>query len=368
MRKHPCYLLSSPEELPQPAGARWGRGPVLVLGRQFCVHFALDAGGVPGHRVAGFVALQMTRLTPFARYDGIFVRQGTKVHVWVWPQDLVSAAQRKLETVKGRWSMLPESLWGEVPARGTVLRRCAAGLEALRFDDGLLQDAMWWPQAPDAPTLKLFSGESLVSNATESASDRVRSGRSWASGVRAVPVMGGTQAAAPGLATWFRMPLTWVLLGWLVLGLAGAHAGWMLASGRQIALAKAAAQTELDRLLDQGARGARGRAGVAQAQDLLWVNEVRQLTRGVRLDWLLQQFAEPLAARGLLIRELTIDRDEVKLALVSGYGGAVDMDEAIAALETVGLWQRVELLDFANPALARFGLKFKPTSDLGAPA
>lgn len=367
MRNYPCYLLSSPEELPLPTGKLWGRGPVLVLGRQFCVHLALDASGVPGHRVSGFVGLQATRLTPFTHYGGIFVRQGTKIHVWVWPQEMVSSLQLKLGAGKEHWRVLPESLWGEMPTRGTVVQTCAAGVEALRFEGGHLQDAMWWPEEPDESVLKAFSGDTLVSKATDSARERVRSRRRWAKAAQTVPVL-GAESPAHGLAAWFRKPLAWVMLGWLTLGLAGGHAGWTLASGRHIAQAKLAAQAELDHLLNQGTRNAKGRSGGASAEDVQWVNEVQQLTRGVRLDELLQQFAEPLAARGLLIRELVIDRDEVKLGLVSGYGGAVDLDEAIAAIEAVGLWQRVELLDFANPLLARFRLKLKAAVGLGAPA
>ncbi len=367
MRNYPCYLLSNPEELPLPTGKLWGRGPVLVLGRQFCVHFVLDASGVPGHRVSGFVGLQVTRLAPFAHYAGIFVRQGAKIHVWVWSQEMVSALQLKLGAGKAHWRVLPESLWGEVPTRGTVVQTCAAGVEALRFEGGHLQDAMWWPEMPGEPILKAFSGDTVVSKAADSARERVLSRRRWAKAAQAVPVF-GAESPVHGLAAWFRAPLAWVILGWLTLGLAGAHAGWTLASGHRVAQAKLAAQAELDHLLDQGTRDAKGRSGGASTEDVQWVNEVRQLTRGVRLDDLLRQLAEPLAARGLLIRELVIDRDEVKLGLVSGYGGAVDLDEAIAAIEAVGLWQRVELLDFANPLLARFRLKLKAVVGLGAPA
>lgn len=348
------------------AGTLWGGGPVLVLGRQFCVHLTLDASGVPGRRVADFVDLQVSRLSPFAQSGGVFVRQGDKVHVWVWPQEMVTAQQRRLDTGHGRWRVLPESLWGEVPMRGTIIRHCMAGVEALRFDGGHLQDAMWWPQAPTAPDIAKFSEGTQVSQATESARERVQRGRRWASKVQAVSAPGAKVQAPTGLVAWLGTPLAFVMLGWLLLGLAGAYAGWTLASASTVVSAKVEVQAELDRLLSQGARGTRVRAGAALEQDTQWVQEVRQLTRGVRLHELLQRLAQPLSSRGLLLRELLIDRDEVKLGLVSGYGGAVDLDEAISALESVGLWQRVELLDFAHPSLARFSLKLRPGAGPGA--
>jgi hypothetical protein len=359
MRKHPCYLLASSEEPPLLVGTLWGRGPVLVLGRQFCVHFTLDATGVPGRRVADFADLQVNRLSPFAQCGGVFVRQGDKVHVWVWPQEMVTAQQLKLNAGKGSWRVLPESLWGDVPARGTVVRNCVAGVEALRFDGGDLQDAMWWPQAPTEPDIAIFSEATPVSRATESTRERVQRGKRWASKVQAASAPGAKAQTPTGLVAWLGTSFAWVVLGWLLLGLAGAYAGWELASASVAADAKVEVQTELDSLLNQGTRGSKSRSGAALAQDVQWVQEVRQLTRGVRLDSLLQQLAQPLSSRGLLLRELVIDRNDVKMALVSGYGGAVDLDEAIAALESMGLWQRVELLDFAHPSLARFSLKLK---------
>lgn len=364
MRKYPCFLLANPDSEPQSVGARWGRGALLVLGRQFCVHFSLDATGVPARRVSGFVALQAARLTPFARFDGVFVRQGSQVQVWVWPQELVRSALARLGLGRGPWLVRPESLCGSVPTQGVIVRSCAQGVEALRFDAGQLLDAMWWPEPPGAQALGVFCGNVAAVMAEDSVLDRVRNGRIWAHAVRQVPVfsVGSTEQ---GAVPWFKMSLAWVVLGWAFLGLAGAYAGWAWASEQQMVRANIVAQTELDLLLVESARGTSGRAGAAQAEDVQWVNDIRRLTRGVRLDELLKQFEAPLAVRGLLIRELVIDKDELKLTLVSGYGGAVDLEEAIAALESVDLWQRVELIDFMNPAAARFGLKFKAALGMG---
>ena len=359
MRKYPCYLLANPEASPSPVAQRWGRGPVLVLGRQLCVHFALDAEGVPRSGLGGFVALQAGRLSPFARFGGAYVRQGSRVHVWVWASDVVTRALATLNSLAGNVQVIPESLCGVVPAQGVALRPCTAGFEALRFEDGLLRENQWWPQEPDAVALGAFANNFPVTRVVNTPLDRVRAGDWWARGVRPVPVAGAQESMS-----WFtrlQSPVALVMAGWVMLACAAGYVGWVAAVGQALSHNKSSLQLEMDTLLAQSARGAGSREGKASALDAQWVRDVSRLTAGVQLDGLVNSLTPGLASRGLLIRELVVERDEVKLVLVSGYGGPINLDEAVAALESVPLWQRVELLDLNDPTRARFGLKLKST-------
>ena len=362
MRKYPCYLLANPEATPSPVAQRWGRGPVLVLGRQLCVHFALDAAGVPRSSLGGFVALQVGRLSPFARFGGAYVRQGSRVHVWVWPLDLVAKALSGLGHLAGSFQVIPESLCGVMPTQGGSLRQCAAGFEALRFESGLLLDSQWWPFEPDAAVVKVFAGKLPVNRAVNTTLDRVRAGDWWARGVRPVQLAGAEESV--GWLAWLQSPLALVLAGWLMVAGAAGYVGWVAAVGQALSHNKAALQAEMDTQLAQSARGAGSREGKASAMDAQWVRDVKRLTAGVQLDGLVTGLTQGLASRGLLIRELVVERDEVKLVLVSGYGGPINLDEAVAALESVPLWQRVELLDLNDPTRARFGLKLKSTNEV----
>lgn len=357
MRKYPCYLLANPEAPPTPVAQRWGRGPVLVLGRQLCVHFSLDATGVPRSSLGGFVALQAGRLSPFARFGGSFVRQGNRVHVWVWSLDVISRALSGLAPLVGNLHVVPESIYGAVPKQGVAMRPCVVGYEALRFEGGLLQDNQWWPQEPVAVVFEAFANKLPVSKAVNTTQDRVRAGDRWARSVRAVPDAGAAEPV--GWLTRLQSPVALVMLAWMMLAGAAGYVGWLAAAGQALSQNKSALQVEMDTLLAQSARGAGSQQGKASALDAQWVRDVKRLTAGVKLDGLVNSLAPGLASRGLLIRELVVERDEVKIVLVSGYGGPINLDEAVAALESASLWQRVELLDLNDPTRARFGLKLK---------
>lgn len=364
MRNYPCFLLTSPDAMPQKTGSRWGRGALLVLGRQFCVYFALDAAGIPARKLLDFVGLQAPRRAPFAQFDGVYLSQGDKVHVWVWPRDVVHVAQVQLGEAMGKWLVLPESLWSMRVGAGVVLQRCAVGVEALHFEAGKLQHAQWWPDKPDAVALEALGRDGKgqpVPLDSRSASERIQEGQRWVWTMHAI-VLPGVVSPQSGVLAWLRTPLPWVVAGWLLMGFAGAYAGYTVNSSHHIAGTKLAAQAELDRLLGKDARagsvgGTKAASNAVLAEELRWLSEVQQLTGGVHIDRLLTQLAKPLSERGLLLRELVVEREDIKLVLVSGYGGAVDLDDAVAALEAAGPWGSVELLDTANSMQIRFALK-----------
>lgn len=355
MFKQALIFLADADAAPQVLGKRWALRPTLVIGRQHAVHLMLDAAGVPWRQTAAYARLQVPRLAPFASADGVFLRQGSRLHVWLWPAALVQQALKR-----AGWSdatavqVLPESLWASAPRSGTVLQTCATGAEALRFVDGQLQQTQWWPAAPSAEELATVTAGSSLTRTQLPAQERLRQRGPWAWRTGAL----GLQAAAETVARpkW-SAGLAWVVIGAIGLVMSLAYGAWTLREGWVLAQAKTDVQAQLDDWLQS--RQAKGgtRANPLAAQDAQWLRSVREATRGVQLEALLQRLAGPLAARGLQVHELVVERDSVKVALVSGYGGVVDLDLAVSALEQAGPWEQLELLDTANTAQPRFAWK-----------
>lgn len=359
MFKQALIFLADADAAPQVLGKRWALRPTLVIGRQHAVHLTLDAAGVPWRQTAAYARLQVPRLAPFASADGVFLRQGSRLHVWLWPAALVQQA-----LTRAGWSdggsdgravqVLPESLWVGAPRSGTVLQACATGTEALRFVDGQLQQTQWWPAEPSAEELATVTAGSGLTRVNKTVQDRLRQGGPWtwrasALGLQAAAEPTSRQKWSPGVA--------WVVAGALGLAMSLAYGAWMLREGWLLAQAKTEVQAQLDDWLQSRQTKGGTRASPLAAQDAQWLRSVREATRGVQLEALLTRLAGPLAARGLQVHELVVERDSVKVALVSGYGGAVDLDLAVSALEQAGPWEQLELLDTANTAQPRFAWK-----------
>lgn len=355
MFKQALMFLSDADAAPLVLGQRWGWHPTLVIGRQHVVHLTLSASGVPWRQTAQYARLQAPRMAPFARAEGAFLRQGSVLHLWLWPADLVERAKARLGWSPTRsLRVLPESLWGMVPATGTVLQPCGSGVEALRFDSGQLQQSQWWPQTPQAEELAGLAGSSRVVEVRRTARDRIGGQRPWAWAMRG---LGLQQAVAgPGAHPW-SSAMVWVAVGWAALALSLGYGTWAWREGLALTQAKSQLQTQIDDWMRTRQVAAQARSQPAAAQDAAWTAAVREATQGVQLNTLLRQLAGPLAARGLQIYELVIERDSVKITLVSGFGGAVDLDLAVSALEQAGAREQLELLDTANTAQPRFAWK-----------
>lgn len=360
MFKQALIFLADADAAPQVLGKRWALRPTLVIGRQHAVHLTLDAAGVPWRQTAAYARLQVPRLAPFASADGVFLRQGPRLHVWLWPAALVQQALKRAGWSDGRAvQVLPESLWVSAPRSGTVLQPCATGAEALRFVDGQLAQTQWWPEAPGAAELAAMTAGSDVTRTSMASQERLRQRTPWtwrtsALGLQTAAESATRQKWTPGLA--------WVVAGGLGLGMSLAYGAWVLRESWVLAQAKTEVQAQLDDWLQSRQAKGGARTSPVAAQDAQWLRAVREATRGVQLEALLQRLAGPLAARGLQVHELVVERDSVKVALVSGYGGVVDLDLAVSALEQAGPWEQLELLDTANTAQPRFAWKLSNPS------
>ena len=361
--KHPCYLFSDLDGEPMLAGSRWGRVAMVVLARHLCVHFSLDVRGVPARRTQAFVSLNAARHVPFAESDGAYVRQGETVQVWAWPRALREKASRiaGLDAV-----VLPESLLEPVKADGVVFRDCVAGVEALRFEQGLLRDSAWWAVSPTTQDRARWAGEDTAVVISPSALASGAPVRVWARGWRPLP---GARSAPQVRARFLLVREQGVvILGWGALSVAAASLGWTYGEARALKSEVALSQQAMERALLRAQAVDASRSalqGDGRSLDERWVDAARSASRSfdVLLAW--AAIAPQLVKAGLLVREFTFERDLVRLTLVSGYETEVDLISAVTALESSGLWSNVELIDLSNPLAVR--LSARPSEAMFGP-
>jgi len=362
--KHPCYLFSDLDGEPTLAGSRWGRVAMVVLARHLCVHFSLDVRGVPALRTQAFVSLNAARHVPFLESDGAYVRQGDTVQVWAWPR----ALREKASKIAGIDALvLPESLLEPANADGVVFRECVAGVEALRFERGLLKASAWWPVSPTAQDMARWAGADTAIVTAPSALSRADPVRVWARGWRTLP---GARSA-PGVRA--RFPLLRahgvVVLGWGALAAAAVSLGWTYGEARALKSGVVQAQAAMDSALLRAKAVDVSRSaaqGGLQTVDERWVEAARIASRSFDVSRAWAAIAPQLGEGAFLVREFTFERDLVKLTLVSGYETEVDLVGAVTALESTGLWRNVELVDLSNPLAVR--LSARPSDALFGPA
>ena len=362
MFKHPRYLLSNPDLAPVRLGKRWRFCPMVVVSRHLCLSFHLDARGIPWRRTAAFIALQSVRLAPFSDPAGTFVRHGDIVHVWVWPAAMQNEALARIDVSEHRVDIVPESLLGSVPQDGALFRSCVLGMEALRFERGRLMEMAWWPQHVGAHEQSAWAKVSTVFEEPRSAEQRIAESRLWPARWRTLTLSKSSQR--PETAS--RLVANAMLLaGFASLCTSAALVGYAFREHQLLISTLAAAQTALDSAM-ASATARSGKPAVvegASADDSL-LQEAQIATRSLQVERIWSGLARVLGDSGYVLRDFSFERDEVKMTLVSAYGGELDLVGATLALESSGLWRRVEILDFANPAAVRFGAR--PRNDLFA--
>lgn len=135
-----------------------------IVGRGLCMYRRHDFANVPKNRRRAAVDLQLPVWSPFRRTGHHTVWQGSEAMVWFWDDDTVAEAQRAFRTTPtGRNAPLPEDLHVLpetvfLPRQddGVRLQPCHAGCELQHWRDGVLEDAFWFPERPDAGQLDSF--------------------------------------------------------------------------------------------------------------------------------------------------------------------------------------------------------------------
>ena len=140
------------------AHAQW------IVGRGLCMYRRHDFANVPKNRRRAAVDLQLPVWSPFRRTGHHTVWQGSEAMVWFWDDDTVAEAQQAFRTTPaGRDApppedlhVLPETVFLPRPDDGVRLQPCRTGFELQHWRDGVLEDAFWFPERPDADQLDSF--------------------------------------------------------------------------------------------------------------------------------------------------------------------------------------------------------------------
>ena len=138
--------------------------PHWIVGRGLCMYRRHDFANVPKSRRRAAVELQLPVWSPFRRTGHHTVWQGSEAMVWFWDDDSVAEAQHAFHTTPaGRDAppaedlhVLPETVFLPRQDDGVRLQPCRAGCELQHWRDGVLEDAFWYPDHPDADQLDSF--------------------------------------------------------------------------------------------------------------------------------------------------------------------------------------------------------------------
>ncbi len=138
--------------------------PHWIVGRGLCMYRRHDFANVPKSRRRAAVELQLPVWSPFRRTGHHTVWQGSEAMVWFWDEDAVAEVQHAFRTTPaGRDApptedlhVLPETVFLPRQDDGVRLQPCRAGCELQHWRDGVLEDAFWYPDRPDADQLDSF--------------------------------------------------------------------------------------------------------------------------------------------------------------------------------------------------------------------
>ncbi|HXF45981.1 MAG TPA: hypothetical protein VNK91_07665 [Burkholderiaceae bacterium] len=101
--------------------------------------------------------LQLRQLSPFAETGAYLVASKTRATVWYWDNAEVerAAASQGLNT-EDLW-VVPETLMYSPAIDGLRLVACADGVEAQRWEGGVIVASQWWPHEPSPAEWSLFA-------------------------------------------------------------------------------------------------------------------------------------------------------------------------------------------------------------------
>ncbi len=146
-----------------------------IVGRGLCMFCRHDFANVPKNRRRAAVELQLPVWSPFRRTGHHTVWHGAAAMVWFWDEDAVAEAQTAFRTTPaGRDAppaedlrVVPETVFLPRRDEGVCLRPCSAGFELQHWQDGVLGDAFWFPDRPDADQLDTFLTRQGVPDAVQ---------------------------------------------------------------------------------------------------------------------------------------------------------------------------------------------------------
>jgi len=303
----------------------------MIVPRGLCTFHRIRCTGVPQLKLRSFARLQAQALSPFVTHGCAAVRQGAWLHLWIWDSALESEFALKHRTA-GNFSVLPQSLYARTAPDGVTANSHAGskGVEWLLWKDKLLQDSLWFRQAPsqeewstllvNAPELTGLGWPTTVP--INNKSIQAAAAQPWARNL--VPRAGG------------QISLNWnsfvpALLSVASLGLLGWSASLF---SQKVSYEQAIAsltQNQEQRLAEleplQQSR--------QQAQRVIdWVRTAQALLPTQTTHELISDLAPVITRQGLVVREIDLNPPTVQATLTAPGGGSPRLTAVLGALES----------------------------------
>ncbi len=307
--------------------------PLLVVDREMCVFESVPCKGVAWHELGGFAKLQARRLAPHMNSGASAVVRNKNLMLWFWDELDVEAGLRRAGRELGGARPVAETLMLELPVRQGQLRlRCAKGVDSMTLDGGAIVSSQWDSRITGAAAVSRGLGRpwarDLIGGALDSA------------GIHAI----GVSSAQRALTTLGAMA---------AIGCAAYAAYWggsLLGAKHRLAGLEGDAEMTIER--------AQKLAALRQLefQDREWVTAYHQLGGSFQIDTFLQALAKPLAATGVVLKELEIRNEEARLVLVSA-GGELDLPGMLEVLGRMPGVADVALRDNVDVRQATFTMQ-----------
>lgn len=346
---------------PRPRSARLK--PLWVIPRAWCCTASLQAKGVPRHKTAAFVRLQLGRLVPFVDSGVYACRAGDWVHLWFWENQRVRTFCQQHALDFADILLAPESLCLPKGRDGVVVHQCIEGVEAQLWHKNLLLDSLWLPRPIDQSAWESWR------QGANAAGPGPSSLLSWPddlpnmAGLSASPSTAVRQLAAPWAANllaeqWWRKlqhldPVSGLVLATgLIMGLAGYWSAkwWVLQNQQtQIAAKIATLSPRVDPL----------NALRSQALDnMQWANQVAKLRGAERIGDTLESLEAIFARQEVALREFEYINGEMRLVIVP-LMGEINIVTMIQYLEARPNLTNIRLLPESDGRVLRVSAKIR---------
>lgn len=337
---NPVYRLAIDAHQRMRLGPPIGRAlrTTVVVPRQACVFESMPCVGVAWHERAAFARLQALRLAPYAATAGSAAVRRQTLMLWLWDAHEVDATLTEAGLSSARVTKVAEPLMLALPnSNGSAGLRCQGGVDQIVLDRGAIKDSRWQPDdslgraAPDL--LRRPWARDLMSPSSFYGA--------WDAGTLQRSVTMASWAIAFGFAAYLAY---W---GGKWQGLEAQVAGREARSDNT--------STDFTRLLQ---------LKQAQAADQAWLDSFRRLSSSIQIDPLLEALQQPMEANNLVIKELELRNEDLRI-LVGTAGGDIDLPRVLGALSAVPGFEGVQLRQSPDTQQAGFTMRvagFRDTS------
>lgn len=311
--------------------------PTLILSRSLCVFESVPCTGLAWHERSKFARTQAARLAPFARYGCNAAVVGSQLMLWFWDETEVSDALHAAGLGDKDFKRIVEPLLTKPPVSDGVHEvQSSAGTDRLTISNGAIVGSTWAPaQKPSSPE-----------------SDPPLQLRPWAR-----ELLGGA-GLADATAEQITRSIDAQKFGSMLCGLAllltttyaAFRGGNYLGMVRQVAELESQAE-EADRKL-----GNLLSLSKSNSTDSHWIDSYSKQGAGIRLDTLLDKLGLVLEQNGVVISELEIRGQEVRVAARSA-GGEIDLPRLLSGLTAIPGVNDVQLRDNVDLSQATFNFQ-----------